>query len=72
MNGPWLVSTGLPAKSSFGGAVMGVYPGVMAIAAYSPALNAGGVSVKAARAIRYIMQKLDLSVFSSDSVKFVK
>lgn len=71
MNGPWLVAAGLPAKSSFGGSIVGVYPGVMSIAAYSPALNAGGVSVKAAHAIIGIMRRLDLSVFASARVKIV-
>ncbi len=72
MNGPWLVTTGLPAKASFGGTILGVYPGVMAIAAYGAELNPARVSVKAARAIRHIMQKLDLSVFGSANVSIVK
>lgn len=72
MNGPWLVAAGLPAKSSFGGTIVGVYPGVMAVAAYSPELNAGGVSVKAARVITEFMRRLDLSVFGSARVQIVK
>lgn len=72
MNGPWLVATGLPAKASFGGTILGIYPGVMAIAAYAPGLNGHRVSVKAAKAIKYIMQKLDMSVFSSAKVTIVK
>lgn len=72
MNGPWLVMTGLPAKASFGGTILGVYPGVMAVAAYGADLNPARVSVKAARAIRHIMQKLDLSVFGSAKVSIVK
>lgn len=72
MNGPWLVATGLPAKASFGGTILGIYPGVMAIAAYGPELNGHRVSVKAAKAIKYIMQKLDLSVFGSAKVTIVK
>lgn len=43
----------------------------MAIAAYSPALNPAGVSVKAAKAIIDVMQKLDISIFASAKVKFV-
>lgn len=69
MNGPWLVLSGLPAKRSWGGALLGVYPGVMAVAAYAPELNAAGVSVKAARAIIEFMQRLDLSVFASARVE---
>lgn len=71
MNGPWMVMAGIPAKTSFGGAILGVIPGVMAIAAYSPELNSAGVSVKAARAIISVMQKLDISIFASSQVKFV-
>lgn len=71
MNAPWLVAAGLPAKSSFGGAIMGVIPGSIAVAAYAPALNPAGVSFKASRAIIDIMQRLNLSVFSSARVRFV-
>lgn len=71
MNLPWLVMTGIPAKRSFGGAMLGIIPGTMAIAAYGPRLNAAGVSVKAAMAIRDIAVKLGLSVFASSHVKFV-
>lgn len=66
---PWMVATGLPAKSSFSGVIAGVLPGVFGIAAYSPELNEAGVSVKAAQALRHIMQTLQLSVFASSHVK---
>lgn len=69
MSRPWLIVSGLPAKSSFGGAIMGVLPGVMSIAAYSPKLNEKGVSVKAAKAIIEIMNSLGISVFSSACLK---
>lgn len=62
---PWDMAAGLPAKSSFGGAIVGVYPGVMGIAAYSPLLLPNRVSEKAAKAIMTIMYKLDISVFQS-------
>lgn len=71
MRAPWLVAAGIPAKSSYGGAILGIIPGVMAIAAYSPRLNPAGVSVKAAKAIIDVMQKLDISIFASAQVKFV-
>lgn len=71
MRAPWLVAAGIPAKSSFGGAILGILPGTMAIAAYGAELNPAGVSVKAARAIISVMQKLDISIFSSARVKFV-
>lgn len=68
---PWLIAAGIPAKTSFGGAMLGVIPGVMSIAAYSPKLNIAGVGIKAARAIMSIMQKLDISIFASAKVQFV-
>lgn len=64
----WLIKSGLPAMSSFGGMIMGVYPGVMSIAAYSPLVNDDGVSIKAYKAIHHIMKHLDLNVFDSAKV----
>lgn len=72
MNRAWLIRTGLPAKSGFGGGIMGVFPGVMGICAYSPRLNEEGVSVKAAQSLDYIMNKLGISVFGSANVKIEK
>lgn len=65
MRKPWLIISGLPAKSSFAGAILGVFPGVGAIAAYSPKLNAMGVSERGAKALIQIMKTLDISVFDS-------
>lgn len=62
---PWNMAAGLPAKSSFGGAIVGIYPGVMAVAAYSPLLMPNRVSEKAAKAIMTLMKTLDISVFQS-------
>lgn len=70
MSMPWLMGAGIPAKSGFGGAMVGVMPGVMGIAAVSPRLNAAEISVKAAKAIKYIMNKLQLNVFASARVEF--
>lgn len=72
MNAPWLVAAGIPAKTSYSGSILGIYPGVMAIAAYAPGLNAGGVSVKASRAIIEVMRRLDISIFASARVRIVK
>lgn len=66
---PWLVLTGLPARKSFGGGILAILPGFGAIAAYSPELCENGVSVKAAKAIEYIAQKLGLNVFASARVE---
>lgn len=71
-NKTWLVSAGLPVKSGFGGGIVGVFPGVMGIAAYAPGLSETGYSVKAAEALKYIMNKLDISVFQSASLRIDK
>lgn len=64
----WMMTVGLPAANSFGGAIVAVMPGFGAIAAYSPSLDANGLSVKAARAIKEIANELQLNVFASARV----
>lgn len=64
----WLVNTGLPARSSFGGLIMGVLPGVFSIAAYSPYVSRIGISIRSAAAINYFMNSLQLSALSSSKV----
>lgn len=68
----WMMAVGLPAANSFGGAILAVLPGFGAIAAYAPALDAKGVSAKAAAAICSIARKLQLNVFSSARVSVEK
>ncbi|MCM1032676.1 MAG: glutaminase [Odoribacter sp.] len=65
----WLMRTGLPAKSGMGGMILAILPGFGAIAAYSPALDCNGTSVKAAKAIEEISAKLGLNVFASARVE---
>ncbi len=69
---PWLVSAGVPALGSFGGGVLAIVPGVMAIAAYSPELCQHGVSKKAMHAIRNIVNTLGINIFGSAKVKIEK
>lgn len=71
-NKAWLVASGLPASSGFGGGIVGVLPGVMGIAAYAPGLSEKGFSVKGAQALRYVMNKLDISVFASARIRIDK
>ena len=68
--GDWLYTSGIPAKTGVGG-VMGVLPGIMGISAFAPPIDESGNSVKAQLAIKHIMNKLGLSVFSGDSVKII-
>lgn len=61
--GDWLYTSGIPAKSGVGGGVLGIMPGVLGIAAFSPPLDNAGNSVKAQAAIKAVMKKLNLNLF---------
>ncbi len=69
--GDWMYTSGIPAKSGVGGGVLGVYPGVMGVAAFAPPLDEAGNSVKAQAAVKAIMKKLDIGVFNGDSIAVV-
>jgi glutaminase len=64
-SGIWLYHVGLPAKSGVGGGLMAVAPGRFGIAAFSPPLDAAGNSVRAQKAIQYVVEKLDANVYAS-------
>jgi glutaminase len=64
-SGIWLYHVGLPAKSGVGGGLMAVAPGRFGIAAFSPPLDAAGNSVRAQRAIQYVVEKLDANPYAS-------
>jgi glutaminase len=57
-SGIWLYDTGLPAKSGVGGGLLVVCPGKFGIAVVSPPLDAAGNSVKAQKAIQYVIEQL--------------
>ena len=61
--GDWIFTSGIPAKTGVGGGIVGVLPGVMGIAAFSPKLDGSGNSVRAQNAIKYITNKLGLNLF---------
>lgn len=63
--GDWLFQTGLPAKTGVGGGILGVVPGVMGLAAFAPPLDEAGNSVKAQKALAYIVGHLNLNIFSA-------
>ena len=70
--GDWMFSVGLPAKSGVGGGIIGVLPGMFGIAAFAPPIDEVGNSVKARLAIRQIMERLNLNVFSGERVVMVE
>ena len=59
-SGTWMYEVGIPAKSGVGGGVVGVLPGQLAIATYSPLLDPKGNSVRGVAAIRELSRLLDL------------
>ncbi len=62
-SGYWSMWAGLPSKTGVGGGIVSIVPGKMAIAAFSPRLNAAGNSVRAQRAIHYIAGELGVGIF---------
>lgn len=66
---PWLMATGVPAMSSFGGGFITVIPGFGSIAAFAPELVHGYIPYKAAMAMKEIVGTLDLNVFASSRVR---
>jgi glutaminase len=62
-SGYWSMWAGLPSKTGVGGGIVSIVPGKMAIAAFSPRLNAAGNSVRAQKAIHYIAGKLGVGIF---------
>jgi len=64
-SGAWAYKAGLPAKTGVGGGIVAVVPGKMAIVGFSPPVNEAGNSVRATKAINYIIDSLDLDIFGS-------
>ena len=62
-SGYWSMRAGLPSKTGVGGGIVSVVPGEMAIAAFSPRLDAAGNSVRAQKVIHYIAGKLGVGIF---------
>ncbi len=60
-SGDWLYANGLPAKSGVGGGIVCVVPGKMALAAYSPPLDAAGNSVRGQKALAEVIARLGLN-----------
>ena len=67
--GDWMYSCGIPAKTGVGGGVMGIVPGVMGIAAFSPPLDEAGNSVRAQLAIKHIANKLNINIYNQAKIK---
>jgi glutaminase len=66
-SGKWLYHTGLPAKSGVGGGIIAVAPGKFGIAVISPPLDDAGNSVRAQKAIRDIVARLNANPYAAGS-----
>ena len=61
--GAWMYKIGIPAVAGKGGGIIAIVPGRMGIATYSPPLDGAGISVRGQRAIRYLGQALQISLY---------
>lgn len=64
-SGDWAYTVGLPGKSGVGGGILAIAPGELAIAAFSPPLDAVGNSVRGQRAVALVAKALGLNLFAS-------
>lgn len=63
-SGEWIYQVGLPSKSGVGGGILGVLPGQMGIAVFSPRLDAKGNSVRGAKTFEILSQYLGLHMLN--------
>lgn len=63
-SGEWIFTVGLPAKSGVGGGVMGVLPGQLGVAVFSPKLDEKGNSVRGVRVFAELSKKFNLHLFN--------
>ncbi|MBE9076351.1 glutaminase A [Romeria aff. gracilis LEGE 07310] len=63
--GEWVYQVGFPAKSGVGGGIIGVVPGRMGIAVFSPRLDSRGNSVRGIQVCKALSQRLGLHLFAS-------
>jgi glutaminase len=66
--GDWLTSVGIPAKSGVAGGVLGVLPGQLGLAAFSPRLDAHGNSSRGVKIFERLNQHMGLHLMETPPV----
>lgn len=69
--GEWVYKVGFPAKSGVGGGIVGVVPGQMGIAVYSPLLDKRGSSIRGIKVCEALSNYLKLHIFEFSPALFV-
>jgi len=63
--GDWLSTVGIPAKSGVSGGIIGILPGQLGIAAYSPRLDEHGTSVQGVAAFGRLSRDMNLHLMDA-------
>ena len=63
-SGEWIYQVGLPSKSGVGGGILGVLPGQMGIAVFSPRLDKKGNSVRGVKTFEKLSQSFGLHMLN--------
>jgi len=63
--GQWSYDVGIPAKSGVAGSIMGVIPGQVGVAVFSPPIDEHGNSVRGVAACRDIAETFGLNIFKT-------
>lgn len=64
--GRWMTTVGIPAKSGVGGGLIGILPGQLGIATFSPRLDAQGNSVRGVKLFQKLSKDMGLHLMAAE------